>query len=218
MTDSIVTVNLKPFSISVLDYNELPTLKTPIVDQSINEDSLYSYTVSINTFEDLDRLDSLTYSFDGPNWINFNPLTRVMTGTPSNNNVGSYSIKITATDKRGATVVDTFNLTVLNINDSPEDITLSYYSIIQNTKDDYYFSDIFVKDVDSNIFTSRLVAGDGSTHNHLFEIKSGKLYLRNSITSSKITEFYVRIQSSDGQYSLKNHLRLNFLQILIKIL
>ncbi|MCE9680717.1 putative Ig domain-containing protein, partial [Shewanella sp. AS1] len=41
------------------------------------------------------------------------------TGTPTNSDVGTTSITVTATDSQGATVTSTFNLVVNNVNDAP---------------------------------------------------------------------------------------------------
>lgn len=69
--------------------------------------------------------DTLTYSAtraDGtalPDWVTFNAATRTFSGTPNNGDVGSLSLKVTATDNDGAKASDTFNVNVTNVNDTP---------------------------------------------------------------------------------------------------
>jgi len=67
----------------------------------------------------------LTYSArlaDGsalPSWINFDPVSRNFTALAGNDQVGTISIEVTATDLSGASASQTFNLTVANANDTP---------------------------------------------------------------------------------------------------
>jgi Ca2+-binding RTX toxin-like protein len=89
-------------------------------------------TVPENTFVDIDAGDSLSYTAsleNGnplPSWLSFNASTRTLSGTPGNNDSGILNIKITASDRQGATVSDVFTLTVFNpINGNNTDNNLS---------------------------------------------------------------------------------------------
>ena len=42
-----------------------------------------------------------------------------LSGTPTNDEVGTHNVVITATDVAGATATDTFTVTVANTNDAP---------------------------------------------------------------------------------------------------
>ena len=78
-----------------------------------------------NTFADVDADDSLSYSAtlaDGsalPSWLSFDASTRTFSGTPENADVGSVTVRVTATDGSSATVSDDFVLAVANTNDVP---------------------------------------------------------------------------------------------------
>ena len=93
--------------------------------QTATEDTLFNYQIPVNTFSDVDAGDSLTYSAtlaDGtalPSWLSFNATTRTFSGTPLNSNVGTITVKVTATDTSLASVSTNFNLVVNNVNDSP---------------------------------------------------------------------------------------------------
>ncbi|MBL0868907.1 hypothetical protein G5647_21100, partial [Pectobacterium carotovorum] len=97
---------------------------TPIPAQSVAQDGSLSFTVPAGTFTDPDG-DTLTLSAtlaDGtalPAWLSFNPATGTFSGTPANGDVGSLTIKVTATDGSSASVSTTFGLTVTNVNDAP---------------------------------------------------------------------------------------------------
>ncbi len=72
--------------------------------------SQFEYTFPQNTFTDSDPRDTLTYSatlIDGsplPSWLNFNPNTRTLSGKSPT--LQSLRIKLTATDKSGASASD----------------------------------------------------------------------------------------------------------------
>jgi Ca2+-binding RTX toxin-like protein len=113
------------FNVTVTNVNDAPVVANPITDQTTPEDAVFTFTVPANTFKDIDVGDSLTYSAtlaDGtalPSWLTFNAATMTFSGTPTNDNVGILSLKVTATDTGGASVSDDFNVTVVNVNDAP---------------------------------------------------------------------------------------------------
>ena len=73
----------------------------------------------------MDVGDTLTLSAtlaDGsplPAWLSFDPSTHTFSGTPLNGDVGSLSIRVTATDTAGASATQDFPVTVANANDGP---------------------------------------------------------------------------------------------------
>ncbi len=117
------------FKVTVNNTNDAPVLVTPVSDRTANEDSAFSYTVPSTAFKDVDAGDSLTYSAklaDGsslPSWLTFNATTRTFSGTPDNDDVGQFTVRITATDNSGAKATDDFKVTVNNTNDAPVLVT-----------------------------------------------------------------------------------------------
>ncbi len=89
-----------------------------ISDQTAQGYTAFSFTPPINTFNDADPGDSLTWSAtlaDGsqlPGWLNFDPATHMLSGEPSNENLGGLAIKVTVTDSGGLSSSDSFTLTV----------------------------------------------------------------------------------------------------------
>jgi Ca2+-binding RTX toxin-like protein len=140
------------FDVTVINVNDAPTVENHISDKSTLEDEPFSFTVPADTFNDVDAGDSLTYTATMPTWLSFNATTRTFSGTPDNNNVGTQPVTITATDTSGAYVTDSFDVTVINVNDAPtvanpinnqtamEDVAFSY-TVPANT-----FNDIDVGD------------------------------------------------------------------------
>ena len=113
------------FDVTVANTNDAPTLATAIADQTATEDAAFSFAVPANAFADVDVGDTLTYGAaraNGdalPSWLAFDPTTRTFSGTPLNADVGTLSVKLTATDAAGAAAFDTFDVAVANTNDAP---------------------------------------------------------------------------------------------------
>src|SRR5205085_1213860 len=97
----------------------------PVPDRTVQEDAPFTYALRPDTFADADVGDTLTLSAgraDGsalPAWLSFDAVTGTFSGTPANADVGSISVKVTATDAAGATAASTFTLTIANVNDAP---------------------------------------------------------------------------------------------------
>ena len=108
------------FALIVTNVNDAPVVGAPVPPQSIPQDGSLNFTLPAGTFVDPDG-DTLTLSAtqaDGsalPAWLTFNPVTGTFSGTPGNADVGSLSIKITATDPSNASVSTTLSLTVTNV-------------------------------------------------------------------------------------------------------
>ncbi len=99
--------------------NSAPTVATVIPDQTATEGTEFSYTFLPTTFNDTDAGDTLTYSAtkaddtDLPTWLSFDAATRTFTGTPAAADLGTVSVKVTATDTGSATVSDDFDIVVI---------------------------------------------------------------------------------------------------------
>jgi Ca2+-binding RTX toxin-like protein len=108
-------------SFTIAPVNDAPIVKQAIAAQNTLEDSPFTFTIPTDTFSDVDG-DALTYTAtleDGkalPTWLTFNGTT--FSGTPTNDNVGSLSLKVTASDGK-LSVSNLFNLSIANTNDAP---------------------------------------------------------------------------------------------------
>jgi len=110
------------FELDVVNVNDDPTVDEGIGPQTATEDTFFSFMIPEDAFADIDVGDSLTYTFQNkPEWLSFDPLTGILSGTPLNGDVTVEPITITviATDESEASVSTTFELTVLNTNDAP---------------------------------------------------------------------------------------------------
>ncbi len=96
--------------------NTAPTVATAILDQTATAGTAFSYAFPPATFTDADG-DTLTYTATKPDdsalpsWLSFAALTRTFSGTPQAADVGTVSVKVTASDGTDS-VSDTFDIVV----------------------------------------------------------------------------------------------------------
>ena len=94
-----------------------PTVANAIPDQTATAGTAFSYAFPDTTFNDADTGQTLSYmatKADGmalPTWLAFTAGTRTFAGTPAASDVGTVSVKVTASDGNGGSVSDTFNIT-----------------------------------------------------------------------------------------------------------
>ncbi len=94
-----------------------PTVANAIPDQAATVATPFSYMFPMNTFNDMDG-DALSYTATEPDdtalptWLAFADTTRIFSGTPATGDVGTVSVKVTASDGNGGSVSDTFDIEV----------------------------------------------------------------------------------------------------------
>ncbi|MDD3608545.1 MAG: putative Ig domain-containing protein, partial [Halothiobacillaceae bacterium] len=106
--------------------NEAPKAGVPLeARQTIEQDQRFSYDLPTGAFTDPDG-DALRLGakrVDGsalPSWLIFDAATGQFSGTPENADVGTLSIRVTATDPDGESTFQDFTLDIINRNDAPE--------------------------------------------------------------------------------------------------
>ena len=112
------------------------------------EDAGWSYNLKPH-FVDFDGA-VLTFSLGAgsPSWLQINPATGKIYGTPGNAAVGLSSVTVIATDQDGATVSSTFTINVENTNDAPIVTPLSDQVINEGCLVSYNISKNF-KEIDA---------------------------------------------------------------------
>ncbi len=114
-TDDSATAST--MTIDVTAVNDAPTVATAIPNQTAPAGTAFNYAFPDTTFSDTDG-DTLTYmatkSDDTalPTWLSFDAGTRIFSGTPQAADVATVSVKVTASDGKGGSVSDEFDITV----------------------------------------------------------------------------------------------------------
>lgn len=99
--------------------NVAPVVVIPLLDQNATESTPFTYTLTSNSFTDGNQ-DLLTFTAtlaDGsvlPDWLSFDATSLTFSGTPTSTAAGDYSLLVKATDPSGASVSDSFALSVVD--------------------------------------------------------------------------------------------------------
>ncbi|MEL4244889.1 VCBS domain-containing protein, partial [Shewanella xiamenensis] len=120
-------------TVTITGSNDAPMVAHALTTTTATEDADFSFVVPAGTFADIDTGDTLTLSTSSlPPWLHFDAATGTFSGTPTNGDVGTTHVTLTATDSSGAKVSTTFELTVNNTNDVP---TLNPIATVHTTED-----------------------------------------------------------------------------------
>ncbi len=116
VSDVSVSASLSAFAITVNNVNDAPVISGSPATQ-VNEDSAYLFTPQVSD------VDSQAFTFsitNKPAWVSFDAATGTLSGTPSNDDVGTYAgIVITVSDGSATATLNTFSIVVNNVNDAP---------------------------------------------------------------------------------------------------
>ncbi|MCA9220515.1 MAG: putative Ig domain-containing protein, partial [Planctomycetales bacterium] len=125
-TGKVSNQPVKKVMLAAFEANVAPRVANPIAAQVAAEDSSFGFTVSAATFVDDNSFDpTLTYSAQRqgggtlPGWLLFDAAARRFSGTPGNDDVGSFVVTVTAADQAGLSAADDFQIQVANTNDAP---------------------------------------------------------------------------------------------------
>ncbi|MCH7763587.1 MAG: DUF1573 domain-containing protein, partial [Candidatus Marinimicrobia bacterium] len=131
----IIQINLEGFS------NYDPVI-TSTADTTATEDQFYSYTVTATDVEG----DTLVYSLTiQPSWLSIDSASGVVSGTPTNDDVGDTIIAVKVEDGHGGQDTQTYTLYVSNTNDPP---VITTTSLTDATEDVAYLYSVVASDVD----------------------------------------------------------------------
>ena len=145
-TDGNGAVTTQSFTLTVTNTNDAPTVTSSAVT-TVDEDAAYSYTFLA---ADVDIGDNVSLSATTkPDWLEFDSSTGVLSGTPTNSNVGDHSVVLTATDDSGAEVSQSFTITVANTNDAPV-LSVSNGSLTEDSGTYTASGTLVGSDVDAN--------------------------------------------------------------------
>ncbi len=142
VTDSIGAFATQGFSIIVSNANDAPVLE-PIGPLIATEDQPFYYQAVAT---DIDVYDTLSF-YDDYELFQIDEDTGVISFMPSNDDVGTYTLKIVVQDAEGAMDNETIIFMVLNVNDSP---TLDFISDRELTEDLPFTLIVTASDMDSD--------------------------------------------------------------------
>lgn len=146
VSDGVLSASLPAFNLTVTNVNDAPTISSTAMTAA-TQDAAYSYSL---TAIDSDVGDVLTLSaVTKPSWLSFNSVTGLLSGAPSNADVGGHAVLLRVTDTDGLTADQSFSITVTNSNDAPTITSTATMAAVQDAVYSYTFAatDVDVDDV-----------------------------------------------------------------------
>ena len=136
VSDGLASNELAAFTLTVHNTNDAPTIHAGASNTAI-EDQLFVYSP---VADDVDVGDVALLSFSVsnlPSWASFDNTSGAITGTPSNDDVGSYAnVSISVSDPSGSSAsLSTFTIAVVNSNDAP---TINGTPVTSTNEDSVY--------------------------------------------------------------------------------
>ncbi|MEM7475041.1 MAG: cadherin domain-containing protein [Planctomycetota bacterium] len=131
------SANIADFGIQVINVNDAPVANVPLYEFEFYQDEFVDVAFPLSAFTDIDDAQ-LSWELTGrlgrrlPDWIEFEAATRRMMGLPENRDVGDYQLDLIVKDTLGATATIPVDVTILNVNDAPTEVTLSTREIPEN--------------------------------------------------------------------------------------
>ncbi|MCU0712418.1 MAG: cadherin domain-containing protein [Pirellula sp.] len=131
-TPSFITQEVAPV-------NDAPVSNYASLTVSVLQDETFTLTLPNDLFLDVDDTQiAISLRNPGgtssPSWIQFDPVSRVVTGTPRNNNVGQTLVNVIGTDPQGLFGIAPLVITVIDVNDRPERVVLSSLVVAENSR------------------------------------------------------------------------------------
>ncbi|MBE4606384.1 hypothetical protein BOO28_01460 [Vibrio navarrensis] len=227
VSDGSVSASLPAFAITVNNVNDAPVISGSPATQ-VNEDSAYLFTPQVSD------VDSQAFTFsitNKPAWASFDAATGALSGTPSNDDVGTYAgIVITVSDGSATATLNTFSIVVNNVNDAP---SISGTPALTVNEDSAYRFAPQAGDVDSSSLSfsisnkpswasfntaTGVLSGTpdnehvGTTENIVITVSDGELsaslaafnltVINVNDAPVAVNDFYVFTESNDGIYLL----------------
>ena len=187
--------------------NSDPTVANPIPNRSATVGAAFSYTFPENTFSDADPGDTLSYRVtqaDGaalPAWLSFNAGTRTFSGTPRTTDEGTVSVRVTASDGRGGSVSDTFDITVSSSGNSDPTVTneIPDLSAEVGMRFSFIFPASTFSDADGDTLTYTATQADGTALPAWLSFAAGTRSFSGTPQATDAGTVLVKVTARDGR-------------------
>ena len=192
------------FTLNVVNTNDRPIIITPNNLTAIED--VY-YQVNYQVYEE-DIGDSVTWYIDtNASWLYFGTTTGILSGTPSNDDVGWYDVNISCHDDSFIFDYTEFILTVNNTNDFP---IITTNDIITVNEDEYYENDYDAVEIDNGDSISWIL----NTNASWLKISSETGLLNGTPENSDVGTYWVNVTVIDSHNGFD---RTNFTLAVINI-
>ena len=152
------------------------------------EEVLYEYQVVATDDPGETLISSLV---NPPNWLAIDDQTGLISGTPTNDDVGDVQVQVKVEDDRGGSTTQEYTLTVANVNDDP---TISSTPIDTVTEGNLYQYQVVASDIDA----VDVLSYDLTINPSWLSIDTGTGAVSGTPANSDVGEHDVEITVSDN--------------------
>ncbi len=143
VSDLSLIIDSHNFTLTVINVNDPPIILTNDITTAL-EDEIYQITYEGT---DIDIGDSLSWYMDSnTSFLSMDSITGILSGTPTNDDVGTYWVNISVEDNNEGFNFSNFTLTVLNVNDPP---VITTENVQETQENEFYIVDYNASDIDS---------------------------------------------------------------------
>jgi gliding motility-associated-like protein len=180
------------FMITVMNTNDNPIITT-VAPVNAKEDSRYEYLI---LGDDIDKNDVLNFTaITKPAWLSVDEHTGMLQGTPANEDVGSWTVKLQLSDGH-STTSQQFVILVENVNDPPVFVTDPLLVI---DEDSSYGYTVAAEDTDTGDVLHYLILEKPDWIN----FDTSTRILQGIPTNNDVGVHAVKLQVSDGIVSVE---------------
>ncbi|WP_286177822.1 beta strand repeat-containing protein [Rhodopirellula sp. JC639] len=193
------------FTINVTESNVAPTA-VALSQSAVDEDAAVGSAVGTLTTTDANASDSHTYELVAGTGDTDNAAFVIVAGELQTatdldfETQSTYSVRVRTTDNFGESFEQAFTINVSDVNEAPENLSLSHSAVADQQPADTVIGDLFADDPDSgDTLTLSLVAGDGDTDNADFKIENNQLVITEAVDDAIQSLYSVRVRAEDSQ-------------------
>ncbi|MDV6033156.1 MAG: cadherin repeat domain-containing protein [Phycisphaera sp. RhM] len=210
-TDAGGLVVEQAFTISVTEPNAAPTAIS-ISQSTVAENVAVGTSVGTLTTTDANSNDTHSYDLVAGDGDSDNASFAIVDGVVQTateldfETQSTYSIRVRTTDNSGESFEQAFSISVSDVNEAPENLSLSFSSVADEQPADTVIGDLFADDPDSgDTLTLSLVSGDGDADNADFTIENNRLVITEAVDDAIQSLYSVRVRAEDSQGLFTEH-------------
>jgi hypothetical protein len=115
-------IDFTNFTLTVININDNPIINTSNIEITY-EDAVYFIDYNATDIDSLIDNQIWSLSTNASSWLDIDSATGIISGTPTNDDVGDYWVNVSVADGDDGLAYTNYTLIVLNVNDRPEIIT-----------------------------------------------------------------------------------------------
>ncbi len=191
-----------PFTISVKDVNDAPTALS-LSNNQIDENQSTNFTVGNLTTSDTDANEAFSYSFvagagsadNGA--FNLNGAALRANTALNFETKSTYSIRLQVADKANNLFVDTFKITVNDINDFPTNVLVTADSVLENMAKNTVVATLSTTDEDASQTFAYSFDNVAGNDNGDFNIVGNQLRTKEVFDFEVTNIYFIYVQTND---------------------